>query len=137
MSRREARGIPVASEWSMTSAREIVVEYLRAIESHDLDRVGEFLHADVRVVEHPNKLNPNGATYDRAAIRAAGERGKALLASERYEVRALTVEGDRVVAQIAWTGTLRDGRSLHAQICSVVELRDGLVWRQEQYDCFA
>jgi len=22
------------------------------------------------------------------------------------------------------------------EICSVVELRDGLVWRQEQYDCF-
>jgi ketosteroid isomerase-like protein len=121
----------------MRSPSDTVLDYLRAIESHDLDRVATFLHADVCVVEHPNKINPNGATYDRAALRAAGERGAALLTSERYEVRTLTCEGDRVVAQINWTGVLHDGRSLHAHICSVIELRDGLVWRQEQYDCFA
>ncbi len=120
----------------MRSARDLVLDYLRAIESHDLDRVATFLHADVQVIEHPNRLNPNGATYDRAALRAAGERGAALLASERYEVRAMTCEGERVVAQIAWTGTLNDGRSMRAHICSVIELKDGLVWRQEQYDCF-
>ena len=125
---------------AMRAARDTVLEYLRAVESHDLDRVATCLHADVEVVEHPNKLNPNGATYDRAALRAAGERGAALMASERYEVRALTCERagdvDRVVAQIAWTGTLKDGRSMRAEICSVIELRDGLVYRQEQYDCF-
>jgi ketosteroid isomerase-like protein len=120
----------------MGAPRDIVLDYLRAIESHDLDRVASLLHDDVQVVEHPNKLNPNGATYDRAALRAAGERGKAVMASERYEVRALTCEGDRVVAQIAWTGTLNDGRSMRAEICSVVEVRDGRIWRQEQYDCF-
>ncbi len=120
----------------MRSPRDTVLEYLRAIESHAVDRVATFLHADVQVIEHPNKLNPNGATYDRTAIRAAGERGAKLLASERYEVRVMTCEGERVVAQIAWTGTLHDGRSMRAQICSVIELRDGLVWRQEQYDCF-
>jgi len=121
----------------MSSARDIVLTYLRAIESHRLDDVAALLHEDVQVIEHPNKLNPNGATYDRVAIRVAGERGAKLMASERYEVRALTCEGERVVAQIAWTGTLHDGRAMHAQICSVIELRDGKVWRQEQYDCFA
>ena len=88
------------------------------------------------VVEHPNRINPNGVTYDRAAIRAAGERGAKMMASESYNVHALTCEGNRVVAQIAWTGTLHDGRTMRAQICSVIELRDGKVWRQEQYDCF-
>jgi ketosteroid isomerase-like protein len=120
----------------MRSARETVLEYLRAIESHDLDSVATFLHADVQLVEHPNKLNPNGATYDRAAMRAAGERGAAILSSERYEVRQMTCEDNRVVAQMLWTGTLKDGRSMSAHICSAIELRDGLVWRQEQYDCF-
>ena len=118
-------------------AREIVLDYLRAVEAHELERVASLLHDDVQVIEHANKLSPNGATYDRAAIRAAGERGAKLMASERYEVRALMCEGDRVIAQITWTGTLHDGRSMHAQICSVIELRDGKVWRQEQYDCFA
>jgi len=115
---------------------QLVRDYLHAIESHDLDRVATFFHPDIAVIEHPNALNPKGARYDRAALRAAGERGKAAMASERYEVRALTCEGDRVIAQIVWTGTLRDGRVLRAQICSVIEIRDGAIWRQEQYDCF-
>jgi len=25
---------------------------------------------------------------------------------------------------------------MRAQICSIIELRDGLIWRQQQYDCF-
>ena len=120
----------------MASTKETVLAYIAAIEAHDLDRVATYLHPEALVVEHPNRINPKGQTYDRTALRAAGERGKALMASERYEVRALTVEGDRAVAQIAWTGTLHDGRSMKAHICSVIELRDGLVWRQEQYDCF-
>lgn len=118
------------------SAKQIVLDYLRAIESHDLDRVAAFLHADVQVIEHPNKINPNGSTYNREALRAAGERGKAVMAGESYDVRAITVEGDRVIVQSLWTGTLHDGRSMRAHICSAIELRDGLIYRQEQYDCF-
>jgi len=118
------------------STKDTVLAYLRAIESHNLDRVAEFLHPEVQVTEHPNKINPVGKTYDAAAVRAAGERGKALLASERYDVRAITVEGERCVVQSLWTGTLKDGRAMQAHICSAIELRDGRVYRQEQYDCF-
>lgn len=116
--------------------KDLVLDYVHAIESHDLDRVATFLHPDIEVIEHPNKINPKGARYDRAALRAAGERGAAVMASERYAVRAITCEGDRVVLQIAWTGTLHDGRTMTAHICSVIEIRDGAIWRQEQYDCF-
>lgn len=116
--------------------RDLVLAYLRAIEAHDLDAVAAMLHDDVALVEHPNRLNPKGARYDKAAMRAAGERGAAVMAREEYAVRALTIEGDRAVAQIAWLGVLRDGREMRAEICSVIELRDGRVWRQEQYDCF-
>lgn len=115
---------------------DVVLAYLRAIESHDLDRVAAHLHPDVQVTEHPNRLNPKGATYDATALRAAGERGAAAMASERYEVRGLIVDGDRASVQSLWTGTLHDGRTMQAHICSVIELRDGKVWRQEQYDCF-
>ena len=116
--------------------RDLVHVYLRTIESHDLDAVAALLADDVEVIEHPNKLNPAGARYDKAAIRAAGERGAAILASERYDVREVIVEGDRAAALTVWTGTLRDGRTMTAQICSVITFRDGKVWRQEQYDCF-
>jgi ketosteroid isomerase-like protein len=125
------------------STQAIVTAYLRAVESHDLDAVADYLHADVEVVEHPNKVSPNGKRYDRAALREAGERGKALLASERYEIRSMIVEGDRAAIQIEWSGTLaitagpwQVGDVMRAKICSIIELRDGKVWRQEQYDCF-
>src|SRR6185295_617607 len=102
------------------------------------------LHPDVVTVEHPNQLVPTGKRYDLAAMRAAGERGRALMASERYEIRQMIVEGERAAVQIAWSGTLAvaagplpAGHVMRAQICSIIELRDGMVWRQEQYDCFA
>lgn len=126
------------------TTRELVTAYVRAIEAHDLDAVADPLHPDVENLEHPNKLNPAGKRYDRAAMRAAGERGRALLASERYDIRAITVEGDRAALQIAWSGTLAiaagplpAGHVMRAEICSIIEVRDGKVWRQEQYDCFS
>jgi ketosteroid isomerase-like protein len=125
------------------TTREIVLSYLRAVERHDLDEVARWLHPEVVVVEHPNRVTPAGRRYDRDELRAAGERGKALMASERYEVRAMIVEGDRAAAQIEWSATLAvaagplpAGHVMRAQLCSVVEVRDGKIWRQEQYDCF-
>lgn len=118
------------------STADTVTAYIRAIERHDLDDVARRLHPDVIVVEHPNKLNPTGQTYDKAALRAGGERGAALLEREHYEIRSMICEGDRAALQMVWTATLKNGVTMRADICSVVELRDGLVWRQEQYDCF-
>jgi len=123
---------------------EIVTAYLRAIEAHRLDEVASFLHPEVELVEHPNQLNPQGKRYDRDAMRAAGERGAKLLSSETYAIRSMIVEGDRAAVQIDWSGTLAvaagplpAGHVMRAQICSIIELRDGKIWRQEQYDCFA
>ena len=124
------------------TTRDIVTAYIRAIEAHD--DATRYLHPDVRNVEHPNKLLPDGRRYDLAEMRAAGERGRALMASERYEIRQMIVEGDRAAVQIAWSGTLAvpagplpAGHVMRAEICSIIELKDGKVWRQEQYDCFS
>jgi len=118
------------------TTRETVLAYVRAVEAMDLAAVDALLASDVVITEHPNKLNPHGKTYDLAAVRAAGERGKAAMARQIYDVRTLIVEGDRACAQIAWTGVVKTGAEMHAQLCCVFEIRDGKVWRQEQYDCF-
>jgi ketosteroid isomerase-like protein len=126
------------------TTREIVTAYIRAVEAQDLDEVGRVLHPEVENLEHPNKLLPAGQRYDLAAMRAAGERGRAVLASQRFEIRSIIVEGNRAAMQIAWSGTLKvaagpmpAGHVLRAQVCSIIEIRDGKIWRQEQYDCFA
>jgi ketosteroid isomerase-like protein len=125
------------------TTREIVIAYIRAIEAHAPEEVERYMHPDYENLEHPNKLVPAGRRYDLAAIRAAGERGRAVMASERYEVRSVIADGDRAAVQIAWSGTLAvpvgplpPGHVMRAEICSIIELKDGKIWRQEQYDCF-
>jgi ketosteroid isomerase-like protein len=120
-----------------------VTAYIRAIEAQEPGEVDRCLHPDVVNTEHPNKLLPAGRRYDLAAMRAAGERGRAVMASQCFEIRQMIVEDNRAAVQIAWSGTLAvavgplpAGHVMRAQVCSIIELRDGKVWRQEQYDCF-
>lgn len=118
------------------TTREVIESYLQAVESHDLERVATWLHDEVVVVEHPNKLNPAGKTYDKAALRAAGEQGQALLEAEHYDIRHWVVDGDRAAVQIEWSATLKGGATMRAHICSCIVVKEGKIWRQEQYDCF-
>lgn len=125
------------------TTRDTVLAYLRAVEATDPAAVEPFLHPEVQLTEHPNRITPAGATYDRAGVLAAAARGAALLSRQEYRVRALFVDGDRAAVQSEWIGTLARaagplpaGHQLRAHICSVFELRDGKVYRQEQYDCF-
>ncbi|HZJ66680.1 MAG TPA: nuclear transport factor 2 family protein [Kofleriaceae bacterium] len=124
------------------TTREIVTAYIRAIEAMS-DEAERYMHPDIENVEHPNKLLPAGRRYDLAALREAGARGRAVMASQRYEIRQMIVDGDRAAVQFSWSGTLSvpygplpAGHVMDAEICSIIELRDGKVWRQEQYDCY-
>jgi len=116
--------------------RDTVIRYLQLIEAMDLAGVAAMLHPELEIIEHPNKLNPAGGRSDIAAVRAAGERGKAIMAAQRYAIRHLLVDGDRAAVAMTWTGTLKDGRTMTAEICSIIEVRDGKIRRQEQFDCF-
>lgn len=125
------------------TTREIVTAYIRAIEAQAPDVEARFLHPDVELIEHPNRISPAGQRADLAGMRAMAERGRKVMASQRYEIRHMIVEGDRAAVQFVWTGTLAvaagplpAGHVMQAQICSVIELKDGKVWRQEQYDCY-
>jgi len=124
------------------TTREIVTAYIRAIEAMSSE-AERYMHPDIENVEHPNKLLPAGKRYDLAALREAAARGKAVMASQRYDIRQMIVDGDRAAVQFSWSGTLSvpygplpAGHVMRAEICSIIELRDGKVWRREQYDCF-
>lgn len=126
-----------------TTTAEIATAYIRAIEAHRTDEVASYLHPDIELTEHPSRVVPAGRRLDRAGIVAASERGAKLMASQRYDIRHMIVEGQRAAVQFAWSGTLAvaigtlpAGHVMRAQICSIIELVDGKVWRQEQYDCY-
>lgn len=62
----------------------------------------------------------------------AGGRG----AEGRFAVRGMVAAGHRMCAQTEWIGVTEAGTEIRAHICSVLDLVESKIWRQEEYDCF-
>jgi hypothetical protein len=59
-----------------------------------------------------------------------------MLASEHYELRAIVCEGDHAALEVEWSGTLKNGNATKAFLGIFIEIRDGTIFRQTNYDCF-
>jgi ketosteroid isomerase-like protein len=99
--------------------------------------------ADVLQEEFPNRLLPKGAVRDLEALREAGAKGRQVIAKQTIEVVNAVSSGQCVVLEAVWTGTLamgfgalKPGDQLRARFAQVFEFKDGLIWRQRNYDCF-
>jgi ketosteroid isomerase-like protein len=117
--------------------------FISAVERGATEEVAALLAEDVLQEEFPNRLMPNGATRDRAAMLEAGERGKKAMASQRYEVLNAVAGGEQVALEIQWTGTLAvplgalpAGGEMRARYAIFLEFKGGKVWRLRNYDCF-
>ena len=106
-------------------------------------RLADLLHDDVVFVEHPNQVSPQGSRRDRSALLASFEAGRRLMAEQRLDDLEVLPAGDYVVARAAWSGTLavdaaplRAGSTLRARLAMFFIVRDGRVFRQENYDCY-
>jgi ketosteroid isomerase-like protein len=118
-----------------------VRRYLRAIETNG-DVLG-FYHPDVVMEELPNRIVPNGAVRDLAALSEANARGRQVIREQRYEVRGVMEDGDRVALEVLWTGvlaipvsTLAAGDEMRAHFALFIDFRDGKIFRQRNYDCY-
>lgn len=128
----------------MQSPEAFVRAFLTAIERDAL--VGDearWFTEDVVQVEWPNKLAPNGATRDLAALRTAGERGRAIVERQWYEVTNLVSAGDRVAVEAIFRATFRmdvaglaQGEVMTAHFAMFFEMRGGRIARHTSYDCF-
>ena len=119
--------------------------YLEAIERReDPATIAGFMHPDIVQEEFPNRLVPQGARRDLAAMRAGMERGRRVVAAERYEVVGTLADGERVALEVRWSGTLAvplgeqlpAGFVMRARFAVFLEFRDGLIVAQRNYDCF-
>jgi ketosteroid isomerase-like protein len=118
--------------------------YLDAIERGvGFEELAEFFTPDVIQIEYPNRLVVDGARRDLAQLREAGERGKNVVDSQRYEIRTAIAIGDTVALEVEWTatlkipvGTLPAGGQMRAHFGVFLELRDGRIAAQRNYDCF-
>ncbi len=122
----------------------LVRRYLEALERGATGpALAEFFTPDVEHEELPNRLVPTGARRDLAGLLEAAERGQEVMSRQRYELVQVIEAGDRVAAEVRWTGTLSvplgsipEGGELRARFAIFLELRDGRIARQRNYDCF-
>jgi len=107
------------------------------------EALGAVLHPEVRVVEHPNAISPNGAERDRDGVVAGFLAGKRLLSAQAFDVHEVLVAGDRVAVRATWRGTIGNGTGrlpagaeLVAHIAALLTVTDGLVREHETFDCY-
>jgi ketosteroid isomerase-like protein len=124
---------------------QTIREYLRLLETFQIEPAlyERILHADFVQTELPNALNKAGQKSDRAEVFRRMGLGKAMLERQRFDVTTAFASGDQAVVEARWTGTLaidagalQKGQSITAHFCMVFDMKDGLIWRQRNYDCF-
>jgi ketosteroid isomerase-like protein len=122
---------------------QLAREYLASIGREDQLGGLRFFADDVVQVEFPNRLLPNGATRDLAALRDAAEHGRKVMTAQRFEVLNAIASGDQVALEATWTGTLAvplgnlpAGGQMRARFAIFLAYRDGKIVRQHNYDCF-
>ncbi|MBB3564384.1 ketosteroid isomerase-like protein [Rhizobium sp. BK512] len=129
----------------MTSTGNLdrVLNYLRAVEAMDGERVATMLSPTVVQTELPNALKPDGGTRNLEQLLAGLKAARTILQSQRYEVLSKFQFGERVVLEVRWSGTLavalgrlRPGEEMVCHSAMFFEFKNGLIVKQRNYDCF-
>jgi hypothetical protein len=123
---------------------EVARRYLEALEGFATGAaLAGFFAPDVVHEEFPNRLNAQGMRRDLAALLAGAERGKQVLASQRYEVRNAVARGEFVALEILWRGVLAvplanlpAGSEMRAHLGVFLEFQQGRIKAQRNYDCY-
>ena len=122
----------------------LVVALMEALEggAHGPELM-RFFHPDVTQIEYPSLIDPRLMHHDLAAMVAGSERGAGMLAYQRYAVDRWIQSGDTVVCQAQWqaklakdVGPLPKGLEFHTYSLLIFTFRDGLIVKQEAYDCY-
>ena len=123
---------------------EFTKRYFQAIEAGvPSEALAEFFHPEISQREFPNRLTPKGASRDLQALLAASEKGKKVVTSQRYDVRSVLEDGDRLALEVEWSatlavpvGSLPAGGTMRAALGVFLTFRDGRIVTQHNYDCF-
>lgn len=123
---------------------ELARRYLAALEAGVVgDELAAFFSPDVQQIEFPNRLVPNGGRRGLAEMLEGARRGQQVLREQRYQVERAFADGNAVVLEVLWVGTLAidrgsiaAGQELRAHFAVILELRNGRIIAQRNYDCF-
>jgi hypothetical protein len=103
----------------------------------------EFIHAGAEFRELPNLLNKNGQVRNLEMSLEGLQKAKLILSAQTYEIAGYLEDGDKIAVEKIWTGkmsmdigNLKKGQELKAYIFTVVEFKDGKIYRHRTYDCY-
>jgi ketosteroid isomerase-like protein len=103
----------------------------------------DVLDPAVRIVEHPNAINPRGSVRDRDGAVAAIAAGKGLLSAQAFDVLEVVASGERVAVRATWRGTiaastdaLPAGTQLVAHVAAWMTVMEGRIREHETFDCY-
>lgn len=127
---------------SEQQALQTVRAFLATLQEGSGDAL-RFLTDDVEQLEQPNRLNPRGTTSDKAELQRRTGLARQIIRRQHYEIVSELAQGERVVIEARWTaelavpmGSLNAGAAMKAHFAMFFELRDGLIHRMRNYDCF-
>lgn len=101
------------------------------------------LHPELEIRTHPNLVSPTGSVRGRDGVIEGFVLGKQMLSAQEFDVAEVLVAAERAACKATWTGTLAidtpalpSGTTLVAEIAALIETRDGMLYRQESFDCY-
>jgi ketosteroid isomerase-like protein len=135
---------PSVSSSATVANLELARRYLAAIEAGAVgDDLAAFFSPDIEQIEFPNLLVPTGARRGRSQMLEGALRGQKVLREQRYQVEHVFADGNSVVLEVLWVGTLAiergdipAGQEMRAHFALMLELKDGRIAVQRNYDCF-
>ncbi|MFO0595435.1 MAG: nuclear transport factor 2 family protein [Myxococcaceae bacterium] len=118
--------------------------FLRDLEAFAAPEVvARHLTDDAQVFELPNRLVAQGRTRDRAQMLEASTQAPKVLSAQRYVERRAVEQGDLLVIDLDWQGTLKvplgqtpAGGTLDARITAWARFRDGRICELTNFDCY-
>ncbi|HSU47364.1 MAG TPA: nuclear transport factor 2 family protein [Arthrobacter sp.] len=127
-----------------TSPLEHVLEFIRVLEAGGgAAEIRPFLAESFILTEAPHLLAPEGSTRTLAGVLAGADQSRDVVKDQQFIVRRTTCEGGRVVVEADWSATvLMDlrywdrGEMIRARTSSVFEVSNGVIVRQDSYDCY-
>ena len=128
-----------------TEANIALVESFFATIEHGADPQDftDFYAPDVVQTEFPNLFEPNGASRGLKGLQEAAERGRSSMSSQRLELLNIFADGSTVVVEAEWSGTLaasigdiKSGTVMRVRFAQFLEVHDGKITAQRNYDCF-
>ena len=128
----------------VSDQQALVVALMEALEggAHGPE-LARFFHPDVSQIEYPSLIDPRLMQHDQAAMLAGSERGAGMLAYQRYDVDRWIESGDTLICQAQWhaalakdVGPLPKGLEFHSYSLLIFTFRDGVIIKQEAYDCY-